>query len=128
MLPHLITDDNNTTIKRTVKCHGKMTEIFEIWCFEGSEVSYSSDTCPTRESYAHREHSVDEARADILKQRRHAMIAYNILTYELIVYGGFNRLTVSWGWPYSAETCRNSKIKCDFTEILRNLKVIVRTL
>jgi hypothetical protein len=29
--------------------------------------------------------------------------------------------------PYRAKTCRNSKIRCDFIDILRNLNVIVMT-
>jgi hypothetical protein len=65
-------------------------------------------------------------RAYILKQRWHA-VTCNILTYELMQCGDFNQLTVPWGWPYRAETCRNSKIKCDFNDILGNLNVIVMT-
>jgi hypothetical protein len=37
-------------------------------------------------------------------------------------FDSFNWLTVAWGWPYRAETCRKSKIKCTFNDILRNLK------
>jgi hypothetical protein len=29
--------------------------------------------------------------------------------------------------PYSAKTCRNSKIKCDFNDVLGNLNMIVMT-
>jgi hypothetical protein len=73
------------------------------------------------------EGSVSEVWAYILKQRRRAVVAYNILTYELIECGGFNRLTVASGWPCMAETCRNSKIKCDYNDVLGNLNVIVMT-
>jgi hypothetical protein len=54
--------------------------------------------------------------------RRHAIIPCNILTYKLIQCGRFNQLTVAWWWPYGAETCRNSKTKCDF----KKLNVIVK--
>jgi hypothetical protein len=73
------------------------------------------------------EGSVSEVWAYILTQRRRATVAYNILTYELILCGSLNQLTVASGWPYRAETCRNSKIKCDFNYILRNLNVSVMT-
>jgi hypothetical protein len=62
------------------------------------------------------ESSMSEVWAYILKQRRCAVVACN-MTYELIQCGGFNRLTVAWGWPYRAETCHNSKIKCDCNDI-----------
>jgi hypothetical protein len=50
-----------------------------------------------------------------------------ILTHELIQCGSFSRSTVAGGWPYRAETCSNSKIKCDFNDNLGNLNVIVMT-
>jgi hypothetical protein len=53
--------------------------------------------------------SVSEVWSYILKQWRSAVVARNILTYELIQCGGFSQLTVARGWPYRAETCRNSK-------------------
>jgi hypothetical protein len=64
------------------------------------------------------EGSMSEVWAHILKRRRHAIVAHNILTYELIEGASFNGLTVAWWWPYRAETCRNSEIKCDFNDIL----------
>jgi hypothetical protein len=73
------------------------------------------------------EGSMSEAWAHILNQQWHAIVACNILTYKLIVCGSFNQLTVAWGWPYKAKTCHNSKIKCDFNHILRNVNVIVMT-
>lgn len=41
--------------------------------------------------------------------------------------GDFNQLTAAGGWPYRAETRRNSKIKRDFNDILESFNVIVMT-
>jgi hypothetical protein len=70
------------------------------------------------------EDSMSEAWAYILKQRQYAAVACNILTYKLIQCGGFSRLTVAC---YRAETCCNSKTKCDFSDISGNFNVIVMT-
>jgi hypothetical protein len=64
--------------------------------------------------------------AYILKRRRRrTAVACKYTDIRANKCGGFNRLTVPWGWPYRAETCRNSKIKCNFNDILGNLNVIV---
>jgi hypothetical protein len=67
------------------------------------------------------ESGMSEAWAYILKQRR-AVVVGDILTYELIQCGSFNQFIVAWGWPYRAETCHNSKIKCYFNDIFVKCK------
>jgi hypothetical protein len=73
------------------------------------------------------EGSVSEVWAYLRKQRRRAVVAYNILTHELIECGGFGRVTVASGWPCMAETCRKRKTNYNINDILGNLNVILMT-